>query len=179
MTILTARQVVQGLVNNGIPSAKTVAWAAVFLGESSWNTRAESPVGARGIAQFMPGSWPIQCGPYSNAWLLDPSCEATYILSGGGNNFAPWDSAYRDIYISGRYSFLAWPEIGSADYNNIRIVAAMLGPGYTAKMVPDSQPGITGTLPGAIAWYGQTAKTVLPRIQRRTQSYSPIARRLY
>jgi hypothetical protein len=179
VSYVTARQIAQALVDSGCPSANVVAWCAVAYGESSFDLRAESPVGARGVFQFMPGSWPIQCGPYSNAWTLESSAFACVILSGGGRNFAPWDSAYRDIYISGRYSYLAWPENGSADYNNIRIVAAMLGPGYTARIVPAAQPGITDTLPGALDWYATVTGKVMPELQRRGRRYGAAVARLY
>lgn len=179
MTRLTARQVAQYWVDNGGASDRAVAWTAVAMGESDFDTHAVSSVGARGLWQFMPGSWPIECGPFSNAFDPAANALAASILSGQGKNFAPWDSAYRDIYISGRYSFLSWPEEGSVDYRNITIVASELGPGYHAQIVPLKQPGIDNTLPGALSWYSSTTHTVLPRIQRRSRGYSAVARRLY
>jgi hypothetical protein len=179
VSVLNAHQVAQYLVNNSCPSSRVVAWAAVSLGESGWDTRAESPVGARGIFQFMPGSWPLQCGSYDNAWDPDVSCFAAMILSNQGQNFAPWDSAYTDIYISGRLSFLSWPEVGSADYRLMVNVAADLGPGYHAQIVPNTQPGITPTLPGALSWYAATTNNVLPRLRRSTHGYAVSANRTY
>jgi len=179
MRMVSARQVAQSLVNNGCPSSRVVAWAAVALGESGWDLDAESPVGARGLFQFMPGSWPIECGPYDNAWQLDPSCLAAMILSSQGQNFAPWDSAYNDIYISGRLSFLSWPQPDSADYRLMVNVAADLGPGYHAQIVPNSTPGLTPTLPGALSWYATTTNNVLPRLKRVARGYAANANRTY
>lgn len=179
MTVHTARQIAQSLVNNGCPSSKVVAWCAVSYGESEFNDRAESPVGARGVFQFMPGSWPIECGPYSNAWNADISCLAAMILSGGGNNFGPWDSAYNDIELSGRLAFLAWPQPDSADWRLMPLIASMLGPGYHAQIVPISTPSVGGTLPGALGWYATTTNTVLPRLRRSTHGYAVNANRTY
>jgi lysozyme-like protein len=179
MPILTAKQVAQHWVNNGGSAGRAVVWVAVAYGESSFDTDAVSVDDAVGLWQFIRGSWPIQCGPFSNATNPDVNAFATSILSGQGANFAPWDSSYRDIQASGRYSFLGWPEVGSADYDNIPVVAAMLGRNYHAQIVPDAQPGITGTLPGALSWYGQASKTVIPRIQRRSRGYGSVASRLY
>jgi hypothetical protein len=179
MTVISARQVGQYLVNNGCPSSRVVPWVAVSYGESEFNTRAESPVGARGIFQFMPGSWPIECGPYANAWNPDTSALACVILSGGGKNFAPWDSAYRDIYISGRYSFLSWPEAGSADWDLLPKIASMLGTNYHAQIVPNEAPGVAPTLPGALSWYATTTNSVLPRLRRSTHGYAVNANRTY
>ena len=39
------------------PRVPTNVFAAQIAAESSWDPRAESPVGARGIAQFMPKVW--------------------------------------------------------------------------------------------------------------------------
>lgn len=179
MTFLTAREVAQHLVDNGCPSNSVVAWCAVSYGESDFDTRAESPVGARGIFQFMEGSWPIQCGPYDNAWDPDISSFAAMILSGQGRNFAPWDSAYLDIYLSGRLSFLAWPEAGSADWELLPKIAAMLGTGYHAQIVPLATPSVGGALPGALSWYATTTNTVLPSLRRRVHGYAVNANRTY
>jgi len=179
MTILTARQVAQYLVDNGCPSSRVVPWAAVALGESGWNTRAVSPVGARGLFQFMPGSWPNQAGSYENAWDAGVSCLACMSLSGTGTNFAPWDSTYRNIYLSGRLSFLGYPEVGSAVWSLIPKVAAMLGPGYHAQIIPLASPVITSSLPGALQWYATATSTVLPRLQRQMRGYGVSASRTY
>jgi hypothetical protein len=179
MTILTAKQVAQYWVDNGGSASRAVVWVAVAYGESSFDADAVSVDDAVGLWQFIRGSWPIQCGPFSNAKDPGVNAFATSILSGQGQNFAPWDSSYRDIGRSGRYKFLSWPEAGSADYNNIPRVAAMLGRGYHAQIVPDRQPGITGTLPGALSWYSEASGKVIPRIQRRSRGYGTVAARLF
>lgn len=177
--ILTAREVAEYWVGNGGPRNRAVPWVAVAYGESGFNTRALSAVGARGLWQFMPGSWPIQCGPFSNAWLPEANAEATVILSGGGMNFAPWDSCYRNIYASGRYSFLGWPETGSVDYDNIPIVEAMIGDKSYGGLSSPIEPTASSGLPNALGWYANTTATVLPRLQKRSRSYGTIASRLY
>jgi Transglycosylase SLT domain len=97
------------------------------LGESDFITDAVSSAGAIGLWQIMP--FHAAAFGISVDSLYDPRTNAmvTVSLSGNGTNCAAWDSCYRDIYATGRYSFLGYPEVGSADYNNIPIVARMLG----------------------------------------------------
>jgi hypothetical protein len=179
MTILRAIQVADYFIQAGGPKNRAVAWTAVAMGESDFNTEAKSPVGATGLWQFMPGSWPAECGLFSNATNPYTNARATVILSGGGVNFAPWDSSYKDIYKSGRYSFLAWPEVGSADYANIPRAQALIGNKSYGSITPPVQPNITGTLPAALSWYSQVANSVAPGLTRSILGSSAAARKQY
>jgi hypothetical protein len=103
------------------------------MGESGLRTDVVSPAGAIGLWQIMP-FWAGHFG-FSVDRLYDPVINAilTARISGYGTNCAAWDSAYANIYRSGRYSFLGFPEQGSADYNNLPAAANELGtnPPYT------------------------------------------------
>jgi hypothetical protein len=179
MSILSAYQIVSAWVDNGGPKNRALAWAAVSLSESSWDTEAISPTEARGLYQIEPYSWPDGAGPFTDWIQPDANTKAAIILSGGGVNFAPWDTAYANIEASGRYSFLAWPENGSAAANNMPVVQGDLGTtGYGTTSAPDV-PGLTGSLPDAIRWYGEVANTVLPVLASRARGIGSAARRAY
>ena len=51
------RQLVLDAVAKQCPQMAPSTLAAQIQSESNWNPRASSPVGAKGIAQFMPGTW--------------------------------------------------------------------------------------------------------------------------
>jgi branched-subunit amino acid aminotransferase/4-amino-4-deoxychorismate lyase len=101
------------------------------------------------------------------------------VLSGGGVNFAPWDTAYADIYKSGRYDFLAWPENGSAAEGYMANVSGLLGNKYYGTVTAPQTPGLTGTLPDAIHWYGEVANAVIPVLTTRARGIGAAARRSY
>lgn len=142
MAQLTALGVADYWIAAGGPKSRAVEWVAIALGESSYNTEAVSSAGAIGLWQIMP----FNAAPhgYSVAQLYDPLINArvAVAMSGQGTNCAAWDSAYRDILTSGRYPFLGWPEVGSADYNNLAIVAAQLGHDKLGGAIPP--PGALG-----------------------------------
>lgn len=179
VTQLTARQVWGYYEEVGLPKNRAVAWVSVAYSESGFNTRAESPVGARGLYQFMPGSWPPQAGFYANAFDPYWNTVAMRYLSGDGMNFAPWDSAYRNINASGRYSYLAWPEAGSAVSNNMWLIAGLMGVSPPTALHPPAQPGVSNQMPAALTWYSQATHTVLPRSTAQMRGLFARSRRLY
>jgi hypothetical protein len=143
VTQLTAHGVASYWLGAGGPRSRMVEWVAIALGESSYNTDAISIAGAIGLWQIMPFN-AAPNGVSVNA-LYDPHWNA-YVavrMSGHGTNCAAWDSAYRDIAASGRYSFLGWPESGSADFNNLAIAANELG-GHAVAPAGSGAPGYTG-----------------------------------
>lgn len=151
MTVLSARQVADYWVAEGGPANRAVEWVAIAIGESSLDDSAVSPAGAIGLWQIMPfhaGEFGITVDS-----LYDPRTNALVAvsLSGHGTNCAAWDSCYRDIYASGRYSFLAWPEVGSADYNNLATAANLLGSGWHYTGAPGVPPVETADITAAMA----------------------------
>jgi hypothetical protein len=179
MTVLTASQVYDWYKSEGGPDNRSVAWLSVALAESSWNTGARSPTGAVGLYQFEPYSWPANLGSFSLATDPGYNTLAMLDLSGGGANFAPWDTAYANIYASGRYAFLNWPEQGSAAWNNMGWVAAQLTGVPFHNPSPPGQPGLDGTLPGAIGWYRQVSGAVTPALAARLHRTMAVTARLY
>jgi len=179
MTTLTVQQAADWWKAEGGPDNSVVAWISVGIAESSLNTEAVSPTGAVGLYQLEPYSWPATLGSFDRATDAGYNTLAAITLSGGGMNFAPWDTAYADIYSSGRYSFLNWPEPHSAAWNNMGYVALTLGHVYNGIIKPPGEPGITGTLPDALNWYGQVTHGALPGLNRRAARISARAARGY
>lgn len=132
MTILTPADTAGFWTRAGGPANRSAEWVAIAMAESSLETNALSPTGAEGL-------WQIE---YYNSWwagaagddLYDPAANAQAAVygSGGGTNCAAWDTCYADISVSGRYSFLAYPERGSAAWLNITAAAAAIGQGGSA-----------------------------------------------
>lgn len=179
MTLLTARQVAAWWQTEGGPASRDVEWVAIALGESSFYTDAVSSAGAIGLWQIMP----FHAAEYGFqvAGLYDPQVNA-YIavrLSGYGQNCAAWDSAYRDIYASGRYSFLAFPEVGSADYNNLATVANELGKNPNYQVFPPQPPVSGQDLDTAVARWQDLGGRQLPGLSARLGRARPRIDRLY
>lgn len=179
MTQLTANEVYDWYKSEGGPDNRSVAWISVSLAESSWTTDALSPTGAVGLYQVEPYSWPSQLGSFDMATDPGYNTLAMLDLSGGGANFAPWDTAYANIYASGRYSFLNWPEQGSAAWNNMGYVAGILSGIPYHSTTPPVQPGLDGSLPDAIAWYQQVSVSAAPAILNRLHAAMAVTGRLY
>lgn len=164
MARLTAVQVADYWIGAGGPKDRAVEWVAIAIGESSLDDTAVSPAGAIGLWQIMP----FNAAPHGFTVneLYQPSVNAKVAveMSGGGTNCAAWDSAYRNINASGRYSFLAWPEVGSADYNNLPIAQAELnGVGLKGISHP-GEPGTDTTLPASAARWQQIATSNVPAV---------------
>lgn len=65
------------------PDESPALIAAQIEAESGWNPRAVSPVGAQGIAQFMPGTWAMYGKDYSGDGVADPFDPADAIPAQG------------------------------------------------------------------------------------------------
>lgn len=129
MTILTASEVAGWWVKGGGPANRSVEWVAIAMAESSLDDAAVSSTNAIGLWQIEAyNSWWAHVNP---GGLFDPlyNAQAAVYGSGGGTNCAPWDTCYADINSSGRYRFLAYPERGSAAWNNITGASAAIGAG--------------------------------------------------
>jgi Transglycosylase SLT domain len=183
MPILSAREVADLWILAGGPPARAVEWVAIALGESSYNTTVVSSAGAIGLWQLMPGT--AQGVGFSPAQMYDGlnNARAAVAVSGGGTNCAAWDSCYRDIYASGRYRYLSYPEQGSADWNNIPIVSAEL------KGMPiggPAPPGHGGPAPvfgddmkRAVARLNLIYGTMLPKLGRKMVRQQMISRQMF
>ena len=177
--LLTARQVAGWWQAEGGPASRDVEWVAIAIGESSLETGVVSSAGAIGLWQIMP-EHAAEYG-FEVSGLYDPQVNA-YIavrLSGYGTNCAAWDSAYRDINASGRYTFLAFPEQGSADYNNLPAAANELGknPNYV-KTLPT--PPVSGQdTEAAVAHWQDLGGRQLPGMGRQLLAQRARLNRLY
>lgn len=138
--ILTPLEVADAWIAAGGPKNRATEWTAIALGESGYDTEAVSSAGALGLWQIMPFNFAPN-GVSQSDWT-DPLANATVAvrLSGGGTNCAAWDSCYEDIEVSGRFTYLAWPQPGSADYANLAIVSAQLGTDKLGGAVPPTGP---------------------------------------
>lgn len=161
MAVLTAVQVADYWIAAGGPKARAVEWVAISLGESSYDTDAVSVDDAIGLWQIMP-EHAAEYG-YTVDQLYDPLVNAHVAvqLSGGGMNCAAWDSCYTDIEASGRLDFLGWPQVGSADYDNLHIVAVQLGQDKLGGQVPP---------PGAV---------IPPQVAQTAAELSTLTSKLY
>lgn len=65
------------------PEIPPAVIAAQIEAESGWNARAVSPVGAQGLAQFMPGTWATRGKDGDGDGVADPFNPADAILSQG------------------------------------------------------------------------------------------------
>ena len=166
MAQLTALQVADLWIAAGGPRNRAVEWTAIALGESGYSTDVVSSAGAIGVWQIMP----FNAAPhgYSVGQLYDPliNAKVTVAMSGHGTNCAAWDSAYRNINISGRYSFLAWPEPGSADYANLAVVSAQLGRDKLGGAVPPPGSSDTHALAQATAHLNALTTHVYQPLQK-------------
>ena len=179
MTLLTARQVAGYWEGAGGPASRAAEWVAIAMGESGLVSDAVSPAGAIGIWQVMPFNAPPY--GYTPNDLYDPAINArvTVAMSGGGTNCAAWDSAYADIYASGRYSFLAWPERGSVDYNNLAAAAAELGGSAVNPIGGTAQPGVDNTLAATVSALQKIGGQLVPAQTLAARRTAQVLGRMY
>lgn len=142
MTVHTARDVAALWTQAAGSSERAVEWVAISMGESSLDDAAVSSAGAIGLFQIMPFNAHWGGGTVND--LYDPAynTRVAVLMSANGANCAAWDSCYLDINRSGRYSYLGYPERGSADWNNLPVAAALIGSGALASALPEPSLGI-------------------------------------
>lgn len=179
MTVRSAREVAAAWERGGGPAARAVEWVAIAMGESSLNDSAVSPAGAIGAFQIMPFNAHIGGGSVGDLYDLDYNAKVAVLMSGGGANCAAWDSAYLNIYRSGRYSFLAYPEHGSADWKNIAIAAVALGVDGVATALPEPTLGIGADLGSLAGGVQQVINQALPQLQNDTLHEHSVVSAMY
>lgn len=158
MTILSARDVFNVWVRQGGLKSRGVEFTAIATAESGRNTVAVSPVGALGLWQIMPfnfGAVGLDESYWRNA---DTNARAAVLLSGKGNNCAPWDTCYADIQKSGRYAYLDWPELGSAAQSLIQDIVSELGSNPGQGGPPGQHTSLPTTAQGAQAALQETIR---------------------
>ena len=146
------------------PWSRAAEWVAIAMGESGLDDAAVSPDGAIGGWQIMPSNAHIGGGTVGDLYDLNYNAKVAVIMSSGGSNCAAWDSCYLDIYRSGRYSYLAYPEKGSVDWNNLAVAAVAIGVASVAQSIPEPSLGIGGDIGNLVGGAQNTIGVVLPQL---------------
>lgn len=173
MTQLTGVEVADYWIGAGGPRNRAVEWVAIALGESSLVSDVVSSAGAIGVWQIMPFNASIGGGSVADLYNPSYNARVAVIMSGGGANCAAWDSCYLDIYKSGRYSYLAWPEVGSADFNYLPYAQSLLaGHGLTGLSDPGT-PAMAGTIDGVVAKMTNVSDVAIPHLTQTLSALGP------
>lgn len=140
MTILTIPQIAAAWNQGGGDPSKVIVAVSVALAESSGDTEATSGTSDYGLWQINS----VHAGEFQGFWDLwdQPLANAQYAIniSSNGQNWAPWATCYANIYASGWYGSLSYPEHGSAAYSHIAAVTAALGGGSSIIQPPATWP---------------------------------------
>jgi len=151
--------------------------AAQVQTESAWNPRAVSPVGAQGIAQFMPATWAAAGRDWSGNGVVDVWDSADAIPSQGGFDCSivaqlrPALAAGRvhgdltDLALAGAGAVLRYG--GVPPFPETRAYVARireLALTYTAPTGPPSAPGLPGAPAGSFAAAEIAAATAQLRV---------------
>lgn len=179
MTRQSARAVAAAWEKAGGPSSRAAEWVAIAMGESSLNDSAVSSAGAIGVWQIMPFNAHIGGGSVGDLYDMAYNAKVTVIMSSHGTNCAAWDSCYLDIYRSGRYSYLSYPEKGSADWNNLAVAAVSIGVDAVAQAAAEPTLGIGADLGGLMASVQVTVNSVLPSLARDVTTNRTTVAKMY
>lgn len=162
MTVFTPYQASGLLAANGMRGSRVTEFVAIGICESSLTSDAVSPAGAIGVWQIMPFNAGIGGGSVSDLYDGLYNARVAVLMSGHGANCAAWDTAYRDIQATGRYSYLNWPERGSCAANHLLGAAVATGTGSLGFSKAPSLPGLDGSLTATIGKYQYLSGQALP-----------------
>ena len=179
MTRRSAGEVAKYWTGAGGAANRQVEWVAISMGESGLDDAAVSPDGAIGLWQIMPFN--AHYGGGSVGDLYDPAYNAkvAVIMSSNGANCAAWDSCYADIGRSGRYSYLSYPEKGSADYANIAIAGVAIGVDATSSALPEPALDIGAAFASAVSVLSQTIGPAMTQLHVDTASEHTTISKMY
>lgn len=179
MAVRSAREVADAWFVAGGPDSRQVEWVAIAMGESSLNDSVVSPAGAIGVWQIMPFNASIGGGTVEDLYDIAYNARVAVLMSSYGTNCAAWDSCYKNIYASGRYKTLAYPEVGSADYNNLAIAAVALGVDAVTAAATEPSLGIGADLAGSMGNIQAVLASGLPALHTSTLSESRVITAMY
>lgn len=164
MTTHDWHQIAAYWVSAGGPSDRSTEWAGICNAESGRDDEAVSPDGAIGLWQIMPFNAHIGGGGVGD--LFDPTYNAkvAVIMSGGGTNCAAWDSCYVNIFRSGRYRYLSWPESDSSAWRSIIAASAGLGTDTTGGASLGSVPSLADGMASAVDDVRVLATIAIPNL---------------
>lgn len=164
MTAHTVQEVAAYWVAAGGPADRRVEWVAIAEAESSLDDAADSFTGAIGLWQIEFFNAGIGGGTIQQLYDPEYNAHVAVIMSGGGTNCAAWDTCYANIAASGRYRYLAYPENGSAAWNNIPAVSSALGVDTIGGGLPGPSPSLDSGAGQAIADVQQLTSVAIPAL---------------
>jgi hypothetical protein len=179
VTVHTATDVAAIWTRAAGSSERAVEWVAISMGESSLDDSVVSSAGAIGLWQIMPFNAHWGGGSVSDLYDPDYNARVAVLMSGNGANCAAWDSCYLDINRSGRYSYLGWPERGSADWNNLVAAGALIGSNALANALPEPSLGISVDVARIAAGVQQLITSAFPQLRRDTLTENVVLTRMY
>lgn len=164
MTVHSAHEVAAYWVSAGGPSDRSTEWVGIGYSESDLDDSAVSPDGAIGIWQIMPFNAHIGGGSVGDLYDPEYNARVAVRMSGGGTNCAAWDSCYVNIYRSGRYRYLSWPETDSTAWRGILRASANLGTDTTGGASPGSVPTLSDGMASAVDDVRVLATIAIPNL---------------
>lgn len=179
MTVHSARDIADIWTRAAGSSERAVEWTAIAMGESSLDDQVVSSAGAIGLWQIMPFNAHWGGGTVSDLYDPEYNAKVAVLMSGNGANCAAWDSCYLDINRSGRYSYLGYPERGSADWNNIPVAAGLIGSQALAAALPEPSLGISVDLARVAAAAQQVITSALPALRTRVLAEHAVVGAMY
>jgi hypothetical protein len=179
VTTWPVQEVGNFLASAGMPVGRLTEFVAIAICESSLDDQAVSPTGAIGLWQIEP--YTATAVGMTAAQMYDPNLNALAAVrvSGHGANCAAWDTAYANIYRSGRYTFLNWPEAGSCAASHLSGTSVVLGSHNTGGGAAPAYPGVAGTIVHTVQVMGILAHQNMPGYGRGVRAWTSAATRLY
>lgn len=113
--------------SNGGSRRTVVLAVAVSTAESGRDTTAISPSSDYGLWQINSSNFASQGLTATTALEAGPNARAAIRMSANGDNWAPWCTCWVDPAANCGHGNLPYPQPGSPAYNQIALVARVLG----------------------------------------------------